>query len=893
MARTLARTLLTLIATLGLAACGGETTNNNNNSNNNSTGGLKIDSFTASAASVARGGSVTLAWKVSGAASVSVSISRTPGTPVVDGANSLEGTADSGAIDEATTFQLSVTGDGKTLQSAPITVTVDAAAVTIDSFTATPNPAPTNSEVTLSWATAGADKVTVLEGTTELFSSTTEVASGTFNVTVTQAAQTYTLRAENAVASTTRMVTVTTEREGAINTFIVSPSAFTGASADVTLTFAAVGARFSLTGNGQAVDGYTGQAAGNLTVTVIETTVFEFTAEGAGHTERRQATVAQAVMEVEPNDDRATATAITGGGALGSIATISDTDFFSFTVPAGGNVFADITNGAGGCDFDSGLALWDATGSEPLVESISGGVSDCARIDPKHDSGAANLPAGTYFISVGTLTDPGDYSLVVLVGSPGCGNEILETGEQCDDGNTTSGDSCSATCEAESQGAVSGIGQTQTFSGSIVPANRVDYYQVTLPAVGFIRATTGVPVVGQCAGEADTVVRLFDAGFEELAVADDTSDSACGELNPLFYQVTALEAGTYWVSVESFAGDQSIAAYQVEFETYPAGCGNGWPEAGEQCDDGNTTDGDGCSAQCTVESTGGISGTGGTVTVTVPPPGAMPVYVDITVLGGQSIAVTTSDGQGGCAAPTLMLLVNQANTIQYGLVAGNGSCPFIDPAVHPWATNLPAGGLRLGLIAEPNTSGGQVQVDVVITSAVCGNGLLEDNAGEQCDDGGTVPGDGCDATCHFDGSISVEMEPNDSTSQAVPLGVTVGGAAVTFNGDIRPVADHDYYAFTIPSGQTASLVAFTYPTLGDPASCDFNKDTYLELRDGTGALVAENDDDSSRNGFCSRLDATEDMAAANLTAGTYYVVVRDADDTAAFNDYFLSVELVP
>ena len=35
------------------------------------------------------------------------------------------------------------------------------------------------------------------------------------------------------------------------------------------------------------------------------------------------------------------------------------------------------------------------------------------------------------------------------------------------------------------------------------------------------------------------------------------------------------------------------------------------------------------------------------------------------------------------------------------------------------------------------------------------------------------------------------------------------------------------------------------------------------------------------------------MAAANLTAGTYYVVVRDADDTAAFNDYFLSVELVP
>ena len=32
-----------------------------------------------------------------------------------------------------------------------------------------------------------------------------------------------------------------------------------------------------------------------------------------------------------------------------------------------------------------------------------------------------------------------------------CGNGILETGEQCDDGNTTSGDGCSATCQSENQ----------------------------------------------------------------------------------------------------------------------------------------------------------------------------------------------------------------------------------------------------------------------------------------------------------------------------------------------------------------------------------------------------------------------------------------------------------
>jgi cysteine-rich repeat protein len=40
---------------------------------------------------------------------------------------------------------------------------------------------------------------------------------------------------------------------------------------------------------------------------------------------------------------------------------------------------------------------------------------------------------------------------------PVCGNGQIETGEQCDDGNTVSGDSCSATCQTESYGLISGF----------------------------------------------------------------------------------------------------------------------------------------------------------------------------------------------------------------------------------------------------------------------------------------------------------------------------------------------------------------------------------------------------------------------------------------------------
>jgi cysteine-rich repeat protein len=37
-------------------------------------------------------------------------------------------------------------------------------------------------------------------------------------------------------------------------------------------------------------------------------------------------------------------------------------------------------------------------------------------------------------------------------------------------------------------------------------------------------------------------------------------------------------------------------------------------------------------------------------------------------------------------------------------------------------------------------------------NAVCGNGVLETDAGETCDDGNTIDGDGCDARCNLEGA---------------------------------------------------------------------------------------------------------------------------------------------
>ncbi len=46
--------------------------------------------------------------------------------------------------------------------------------------------------------------------------------------------------------------------------------------------------------------------------------------------------------------------------------------------------------------------------------------------------------------------------------APVCGNSMTETGEQCDDGNTTASDGCSATCQNETPAPVCGNSMTET-----------------------------------------------------------------------------------------------------------------------------------------------------------------------------------------------------------------------------------------------------------------------------------------------------------------------------------------------------------------------------------------------------------------------------------------------
>src|SRR5205085_2427793 len=102
---------------------------------------------------------------------------------------------------------------------------------------------------------------------------------------------------------------------------------------------------------------------------------------------------------------------------------------------------------------------------------------------------------------------------------------------------------------------------------------------------------------------------------------------------------------------------------------------------------------------------------------------------------------------------------------------------------------------------------------------VCGNGILEATNNEQCDDGNTMNGDGCNATCRFEGNVVVEMEPNGRQAQANDTMLAATGT-VTVSGMISPSGDDDVWSFVVPANRAVMFFARTYTLRGQPHGCD-------------------------------------------------------------------------
>lgn len=161
-------------------------------------------------------------------------------------------------------------------------------------------------------------------------------------------------------------------------------------------------------------------------------------------------------------------------------------------------------------------------------------------------------------------------------------------------------------------------------------------------------------------------------------------------------------------------------------------CGDGSRTASETCDDANAVPGDGCDAACQVE--------GGWV---CPTPGAacLPRCGDGLVVGSERCDDANVTSGDGCAPNCLVEpgwfgcppagAACQAAACGNGVVEANEGCDD--------ANDVSGDGCNAVCLREPafDASG--------MTAAVCGDGAR--TLGEDCDDGNVMDGDGCSAAC--------------------------------------------------------------------------------------------------------------------------------------------------
>jgi len=312
------------------------------------------------------------------------------------------------------------------------------------------------------------------------------------------------------------------------------------------------------------------------------------------------------------------------------------------------------------CNFTGTITNSHTVWTNPATLTISGPNSECQASIQYND-------CDTVYYSVtcesGTVTFSADDSSYFTMEKtcwniPYCGDGVIDSGEECDDGNNIDGDGCSAECEIEEQEPFCGDGNLDFGETCELPNtfNNVFCLQNTQQCLGNKLGTRDLYgncdgvcgcsydsfeyscVKGQCGAECGSdddcpgsfcSITYYDycsnkklTEYDNDKIKDSTTVSDAYDNNCLdtcfctdnSADCSPPETNTYCVAgecgaecaIDSDCDDQNENTLDIcnncicEYTELPY-CGDGNLDSGEECDDGNNIDGDGCSAECEIE----------------------------------------------------------------------------------------------------------------------------------------------------------------------------------------------------------------------------------------------------------------------------------------------------
>ncbi len=299
-----------------------------------------------------------------------------------------------------------------------------------------------------------------------------------------------------------------------------------------------------------------------------------------------------------------------------------------------------------------------------------------------------------------------DHSIVLT--AEGCGDGILAAGEQCDDGNRTPCDGCSATCQTERCGdgvACAGQGE-QCDDGNIVGCDG-------------------------CSGTCQT--EFCGDGVVCAGEGEECDPPVCGVCGPN-------------CTLGPECGDGVI---------------NG--ACGETCDDGNAAPCDGCSATCGPESCGdGVVCASTGESCDPPAPGTCSnvcVVIAPVMCGdgnldpGEACDDNNNVPCDGCTACEIDTCGDGTTCLALGETCDDGNTDACDGCSSTCQTESCGDGITCAAAGETCDDGNVDACDgcsPTCKTETCGDGTLCTNQGETCDDGNTASCDGCSPTCQDD-----------------------------------------------------------------------------------------------------------------------------------------------